>query len=196
MCKKCGGACCKECGCVYKPSDLKKMSFTYLKEQLNKGKISISGQVAPITKNTWTYLPYLRARNIDSNIVDLIPTGKPCINLTNTGCILAEEERPAFGLSIKPTIIGGPCRNNSQDGFELWLEHSKVLEKLINYYTNKDMFNIIINELSKKIITIKYKQKNNIKLNSMEYMVFEWYYKIVTNKTYYEPEKVKRMILI
>ena len=32
MCKKCGGVCCKQNGCVYAPSDFKSMKYPNLKQ--------------------------------------------------------------------------------------------------------------------------------------------------------------------
>ena len=32
MCKKCGGLCCMQNGCVYMPTDFKSMEFDYLKK--------------------------------------------------------------------------------------------------------------------------------------------------------------------
>lgn len=43
MCKTCGGECCKQCGCIYLPEDFENLSFDYLKNEIDKGYISISG---------------------------------------------------------------------------------------------------------------------------------------------------------
>ena len=195
MCKKCQGACCKQNGCVYKTTDFKRLDFDSLKDELEKGKISISGQPVPLTKNAWTYLPYLRARNKNADIIDLITTGGPCINLTETGCILSEEERPSYGLLAKPTKIGGPCRGfDSNDAIE-WLNYNKVLERLIKYYANEEMINIIVDEISKQLIESKKKSQNNISLSMMEIQNIDWYYNVMANKEYYTPSEVKKMIL-
>ena len=194
MCKQCKGVCCKQNGCVYMPSDFKSMKFTYLSKKLEEGKISISGQATTIQSIGWTYMPYLRARNKDAGIVDLITKGGPCINLTDTGCSLSEDNRPTFGLLVKPTKVGGPCKQmNSQLGTE-WLNYSEVLEKLVKYYTSKDMIDIVVDEISKMMIEIKNKKENNIELNPMELTNASWYYKIMVNRPYYTPEEVKQMI--
>ncbi len=195
MCKKCKGACCKQNGCVYKTTDFQDMDFYYLKEKLEKGRISISGQAAPIAKNAWTYIPFLRARNKNAGIVDLITDGGPCINLTNNGCILTEDERPSYGLSVKPTKIGGPCDKINSDDAINWLDYSNVLEKLIKYYTNEEMIDIIVDEISKQMHNIIKKCKEHIPLNPMEKTNADWYYNIMANKAYYAPEEVKKMML-
>lgn len=195
MCKKCGGACCKQNGCVYKPTDFKSMDFSYLKQELEKGRISISGQATKIGGSAWTYMPYLRARNKNAEIIELVPIGNPCINLTDTGCSLSEEERPTYGLLVKPTKIGGPCEKINSDDATDWLYYSEVLEKLVKYYTNKEIIDVLVDEISKKIVEINKKIKNRIKLNSMEKMIADWYYKIMANSPYFYPDEVKKMIL-
>ena len=194
MCKKWGGVCCKQNGCVYMPKDFESMEFSYLKNELEKGKISISGQVIKLFKNMWTYIPYLRARNKDANIVDLITNGGPCINLTETGCSLSEEKRPTFGLLVKPTKIGGPCEKVNSDSADDWLDYSEVLEELVKYYTNKSIIDIIVDEIASQMIIINKKIKDNIQLGPMEQINAYWYYKIMGNKLYYTPEEVKKLI--
>lgn len=196
MCKKCQGVCCKQNGCVYKPTDFKSLDFESLKIELEKGKISISGQPIPLTKHAWTFLPYLRARNKNANTVDLITNGGPCINLTENGCTLSEEERPSYGLLAKPAKIGGPCRGFDSGDAINWLDYSDVLDKLIKYYTNKEMIDIIVEEISKQIIESKKKCQKKISLSMMEKENINWYYNIMGNKEYYTPSEVKKMILL
>lgn len=194
MCKKCGGVCCKQNGCVYMPKDFESMEFSYLKNELEKGKISISGQATKIVNDMWTYIPYLRARNKDANIVDLITNGGPCINLTETGCSLSEEKRPTFGLLVKPTKIGGPCEKVKSGSANDWLNYSEVLEKLVKY-SNKDIIDIIADEIASQMVVINKKIKDNVKLSPMELTNSYWYYKIMSNKPYYTPDEVKKMRL-
>ena len=195
MCKKCGGACCKQNGCVYAPTDFKSMDFSYLKEEIEKGKISISGQASSFAGGMWTYIPYLRAKNNDAEIVDLITKGGPCANLTEKGCSLTEEERPTFGLLVKPTKIGGPWKLENQEQALNWIDYSDVLEKLVKYYTNKEVIDVVVEEISKQIIEIKEKLKNNIELNPMEKINASWYYNVMANKPYYTPDEVKKLVI-
>lgn len=195
MCKKCGGACCKQNGCIYAPKDFNSVDFSYLKNELEKGKISISGQPTPIQGNLWTYIPYLRARNKNADIVDLITNGGPCINLNENGCTLPEEKRPTFGLLVKPTKIGGPCEKVNSDSAINWLDYSELLEELVKHYTNKHIIDIIVEEISRKMIVIKQKIENNVRLSPIEVINADWYYKVMANKPYYTPDEVKKMIL-
>ncbi len=196
MCKKCGGVCCKQNGCVYLPKDFKSLEASEIIKELDKGKISISGQPVNFFMNNWTYIPYLRARNKDAEIVDLITNGGPCINLTDSGCSLSENERPSCGLLVKPVKIGGPCEKIKKDVGIEWLEYSNVLESLIKLYTNKDMIDVVVSQISEKIVSIKKKINNNIPLSEIEKLNMQWYYQIMANKPYYEPDEVKNMTLI
>ena len=140
-------------------------------------------------------MPYLRARNKSAGVVDLITNGGPCINLTENGCCLSEECRPTFGLLVKPTQIGGPCKQMNSQLAEEWFNYSIVLEKLIHFYTDKNMIDLIVEDISKQLMQIKDKKNNNIELSSMEKLNVYWYYQIMANRPYYTPEEVKRMIL-
>lgn len=138
----------------------------------------------------------MRARNKNANIIDLITNGGPCINLTENGCVLSEEERPSYGLLAKPAKIGGPCRGFDSGDAINWLDYSDVLDKLIKYYTNKEMIDIIVEEISKQIIESKKKCQKKISLSMMEKENINWYYNIMGNKEYYTPSEVKKMILL
>lgn len=41
ICKKCGGKCCKKCGCDYSTDNFQDLSIKALEDILSKGKISI-----------------------------------------------------------------------------------------------------------------------------------------------------------
>lgn len=195
MCKECGGVCCKQNGCIYLPKDFKSLEASEIIKELDKGTISISGQPVNFSMDKWTYIPYLRARNRDSEIVDLITNGGPCINLTASGCNLSEDNRPSCGLLVKPTIIGGPCEKIAKNLGMEWLEYSNVLEDLIKFYTDKNMIDVIVSQISKKIVEIKKKINNDIPLSEMEKINIQWYYQVMANKPYYEPDEVKSMML-
>lgn len=196
MCKKCGGQCCKTTGCIYLPLDFKRMNENYLIKEINKGNISISGQAFEIKGNAWSYLPYLRARNKDSNIVDLMTTGGPCKLLTETGCKLNASQRPSLGLLITPTKIGGPCKKEYKlEDVLKWLKYTELLEQLIMHYTNNTLIDQIIQELELKLKIINEKIEKKIILKEMEKSLLHDYFDIMDNKTYYPPEKVKKMHL-
>lgn len=197
MCKKCGGACCKENGCIYLPKDFDNLEFDYLKKILEKGNISISGQPFPIFNNkAWSFIPYLRARNKDAEIVDLITSGGPCKLLTKTGCALKENQRPSLGLSVRPIIIGGPCKQECEIKEAMhWLDYSEVLSELVKYYTNKELIDVIIDQIINQMTSIPKKIKKLQELKEMEKVMINWYKKIMAEKPYYSPEEIKQMRL-
>lgn len=196
MCKKCGGVCCKENGCVYSPNDFKSMKYDYLNSIIDQGKISIGGQPVPFMGDAWTYIPYLRVRNIDAPIVDLFTKGGPCINLTDNGCILSEDKRPTFGLLVEPTKIGGPCEKKGKDLGKEWLYYSDILSKLITHYTNNELVDELIKEIEIVMYVIRQKMKNKEMLNSIEKQNAYWYYNVMAGKEYYSPEEVAEYTLM
>ncbi len=198
LCAACKGACCKENGCIYLPNDFKYLDFDNLKDLISIGNISISGQpFNGFLDDCWSYLLYLRARNLDAPIVDLFTSGGPCKLLTDAGCTFNTNERPALGLLVKPTIIGGPCQKKfTQDDILKWMEYNNVLEELVQYYTDKSLIDVIINQMHHQLEIIKYKKENQIDLTKMEKQNLIWYYQIIVNKPYYNIEEVKQLILI
>lgn len=196
MCKKCKGVCCKENGCIHLPGDFKTMEINYIISLLTEGNISISGQFYQIGNNAFSYLPFLRARNKNADIVDLITLGGPCKLLTEEGCKLDASKRPALGLLVTPTKIGGPCKKEYEieDAFK-WLKYSEILEALIKYYTNNQMSEQLKKELKIRLKSIREKLTQNIILTDMEKIILSDYQNIIKNKIYYSPQKVKKMHL-
>ena len=196
MCQKCGGICCKENGCIYLPGDFKTMDINYIISLLNEGNISISGQFYQIGDKAFSFLPFLRARNKDADIVDLITLGGPCKLLTPNGCKLDASKRPALGLLVTPTKIGGPCKKQYkiEDAFK-WLEYSNLLELLIIHYTKNKMSEQLKQDLKLRLKIIKQKIIQESILTEMEKLILSDYQKVIKNKKYYSPQKVKKMHL-
>lgn len=66
LCAKCKGSYCKVSGCMYMPSDFKKMKYLTIKKELSKGNISIDAfpvKNLSFNKDAWTLILLLRARN-------------------------------------------------------------------------------------------------------------------------------------
>ena len=89
LCEKCGGKCCIKCGCTYLSHDFENVQINYLQSKLEEGYISIIA-LADIGcvggKLVLQPFLYLRARNINRPIVDLISPKNTCMNLTSNGC--------------------------------------------------------------------------------------------------------------
>lgn len=197
LCKACGGVCCQQNGCIYLPNDFKRLSFNYLLKQLEKGNISITGQpFNGFFGDGWSFILYLRARNVDAPVVDLITSGGPCkLWDKETGCKLKEADRPTVGLTAEPIKIGGPCKNTiSQDDMFNWLNYSQVLEELVYYYTNKDVITVVLEQLEEKMQIIEEKHGRNEELKEMECQILEWRKKIMLEKPYYNLEETQKLI--
>lgn len=196
MCKECGGVCCKENGCIYAPRDFKRLDFSNLRKEIDKGNISISGQpIGGINGNGWTFFLYLRARNKDADIVDLFTKGGPCQMLTPEGCSLQEAKRPSFGLLVEPTKVGGPC-NKKYGAEEMleWFNYNCVLEKLVKHYTGSELIDVLASEIATRISEIN-KKRANQQLTSMEAYAMYWINNIIDGNPYYELEEVKQLKL-
>lgn len=147
ICSECGGECCKRCGCHLSPNDFKKISFNFLKKEIQKGDISIDYVKGErIDQNFGVYI--LRVRNQDAPIVDIEckwPT--PCILLTKKGCGLAFKNRPAGGRLLIPSKKFLSLSNKEIrecipeysiiDCCAEWRPHQEVLVKLIEYFKGR-----------------------------------------------------------
>jgi len=140
VCSECGGKCCKKCGCHFSPDDFKEISFDFLKTEMEKGYISIDyvdGEM--IFEPLGIYI--LRARNQGFPVVDTgYKRGTPCILLTEKGCKLDYEHRPAGGRLLIPVKNGG-CYSNYdiEDCCYEWKPYQKILHELIEYFKDKEI---------------------------------------------------------
>lgn len=129
-CAACKGECCRHMACHYAPSDFPDLSFDGLKQEIEKGRISI---------DWWEGNPrayFLRARHVGEPVVKGSWGGR-CVNLTDTGCSLSWEERPTGGKALKPhsdpdgicttSYSKEKCKND-------WKKHAEVLNKLVEYF--------------------------------------------------------------
>ena len=146
ICAKCGGACCKVCGCHFSPDDFQEISFESLKKEIENGYISIDyvdGEM--IHSDNGVYI--LRVRNQDSPIVDMLFRGRvQCILLGKNGCKLDYEHRPTGGKLLIPDSISivkhkMQCMNkySIRDCCYEWLPHKKILYQLVQYFEDKDI---------------------------------------------------------
>ena len=148
VCAKCGGACCKKCGCHFSPEDFEEISFEFLKKELEKGYISIDS-VPGETIYQLLDVYILRARNQGASVVDLGYRRSPCILLTDTGCKLDYSHRPAGGRLLIPVVefhhdpesMTKKCKStyNIKDCCYEWLPYQGILRRLIQYFDGKEI---------------------------------------------------------
>lgn len=141
ICAKCGGMCCKKSGCDYWIEDVKDKSLNGLINFIASENVSIvafmhfkelNGKIinAPFL--------YLRARNDDRDIVDLLSMKTKCSKLTDTGCEYSYEERPSGGKNLVP-VENGRCHPNinPMDKILEWEPYQKQLTRIVKRYTGK-----------------------------------------------------------
>lgn len=132
-CSRCKGACCKNMGCHFAPTDFKEITFDALKVEIEKGFISIDWWESDEPQY------FLRMRHKDADIVD--PSwGGECILLTDKGCPLSFEERPLGARSLKPRDNdGGCCMGNygKEECKNDWLEYDDILKQLVEYFEDR-----------------------------------------------------------
>lgn len=146
LCAKCGGVCCKNCGCHFSPDDFVDISFESLKRELEKGYISIDcidGEM--ICRRGFFYI--LRIRNRDAEIVDFTYIRTPCILHTKTGCKLSYDKRPMGGRFLIPVAYTNSVGQSAidchstytvEDCCREWEPYQEILSKLVHYFKDKD----------------------------------------------------------
>ena len=158
LCKTCGGACCKKCGCAFSPDDIPALkSFSkenikrYLRFKLMQGRTSIALHITEEFQYALTHdIPfpffskeravkgmsifYLRIRNIERPIVDIFfPTpdfSAPCILLGENGCKLPFNKRPKEGRYLVPST---QCHvlTPVKERMAEWLPYQDILYDLV-----------------------------------------------------------------
>ena len=143
LCSKCGGKCCKKCGCHFSPDDFEEISYEYLKKELEKGYISID-YVHPemCFSSNGGYI--LRIRNSKAKIVDTGLERSPCILLTDTGCKLDYFHRPSGAKLLIPSednnhIFTCESKYSIEDCCIEWKPYQSILHKLVKYFKNMNI---------------------------------------------------------
>lgn len=140
-CKNCGGYCCRKSGCDYWVEDFNDKSMKGLLEILSTGDVSIvsflSLKKLPNGKKIAEPFLYLRARNTDRDIVDLLSIKTPCSLLTSEGCPLDLEHRPSGAANIIPGKSKYECRPNENPLNKIleWDSYQKPLRRIVKKYT-------------------------------------------------------------
>ena len=145
LCKKCGGKCCKKCGCQFSPEDFEDLSLEGLKKEIDKGYATIS----VFLREDWygtTDVYYLRVRCEGEDAtggLNLIPHHGACVMLTKKGCKLPFEKRPTGGRNLLP-IPDRDGQPNCLQTYDIhdcakeWLPYKKLLQQLVEVYNACD----------------------------------------------------------
>lgn len=164
ICKQCGGFCCKKCGCDYAVADFETLDINYLQKKLEEGNISIvSAQHFKRVNNKLINEPflYLRARNIERPIVDLLSMKTTCSLLTDKGCIYSKENRPKGGLNLIPSEnypIGCNPAVNQLELLNEWNNYQKVLARLVKRLTGMSVDQKLKEDIYNLFLSVYYEQ--------------------------------------
>lgn len=138
MCAMCGGMCCMKSGCDYSAKDFKDCSYNTLTKELAKGNISIVCALKFKEGRDYEYFLYLRARNMNRDIVDLISMKSRCSMLGDSGCIYDYKHRPEGGKNLIPRKdMDSDCipDRDPKDIVMSWKPYQKVLKRIVLEYT-------------------------------------------------------------
>lgn len=147
ICRECGGKCCIKCGCDYSAMDFVDHSYRALLKELSKGDKSIVAAIdfETLSNGKLIAIPflYIRARNVNRDIIDLISMKTVCSQLGENGCNYDYEHRPFGGKNLIPSRVeDGPCRPKEShiDIVKSWAPYQKQLEKIVKQYTGMTVF--------------------------------------------------------
>lgn len=145
ICAKCGGYCCKKSGCDYSPNDFESLKINYLQSKLEEGYISIvSAQDFLETANgriiNRPFL-YLRARNINRPMIDLLSMKTTCKSLKSDGCKYNLEDRPSGGVNLIPEDGNKLCYplRPPLEIVKEWQIYQNILARLVKRMTGKSV---------------------------------------------------------
>lgn len=142
MCAKCGGECCKRCGCFFSPDDFEEVSYESLKAEMAKGYITIEH----VDLDMYYMVGYawvVRVRNqSDPVVVSSVyhRPNSPCVMLGPDGCKFDWEHRPAGGKLLKPDN-GLMCDSDYtlRQTVREWRRYQNILYMLAEYFSEEDI---------------------------------------------------------
>lgn len=138
MCSECGGKCCKGTGCLYSTEDFVSLEYEDLLLELKKGNISIV--FSPfVSKRLGIPFLYLRSRNVDRDIVDLISVPNRCSMLRDDGCYYDFNHRPEGGRNLIPGYqTSGGCYNKvpTEQLVLSWAPYQEYLSSYVRYFSS------------------------------------------------------------
>ena len=146
ICRECGGMCCKKSGCDYSANDFKNCSYDTLAKELQKGDKSIVCYMKfkIDADGNYIYDPflYLRARNKNRDVIDLISIKTGCALLNKDGCDHPYKQRPEGGRNLKPVRFEkGMCYplKNPMSIVSTWKPYQKVLKRIVLTFTGMNL---------------------------------------------------------
>ena len=177
LCSKCGGICCKKGGCLYSPNDFTNLKIDYLIDKLSNGYISISSyQDFHLINKKLLCNPmlYLRTRNINRPIIDLISLPSKCSALRDNGCLYDIDNRPSGGVNLIPMANNGCYPDKNPFEFVLmWQPYQDILRKIVKRFTGKSIDENIRKDVYNLFLEIYIKKNENQILDSYQRILNE-----------------------
>ncbi len=144
-CRECGGRCCKKSGCDYGTGDFFGRSYKGFVAALAEGDKSIVAALdfIPQDDGRFNVVPflYIRARNTNRDVIDLLSMKTRCMALTDRGCSYDFDRRPLGGRNLIPSTDPNVACYPYLDPMEYilipWLEYQEPLQKIVFDYTGK-----------------------------------------------------------
>lgn len=175
ICKECGGRCCKKCGCDYSVKDFHDLTYNGLLQVLTMEDKSIVAALNFKTLNNGKFIAepflYLRARNVERDVVDLVSMKTRCSLLTDQGCSYDYEHRPFGGRNLVPSRKqDGPCRPDEDplEMLKLWEPYQKQLRKIVKNYTGMTVEAKVSYDVETLFLDILNKNFKNVARGEME----------------------------
>lgn len=206
ICRQCGGFCCKKSGCDYASTDFKNLGINNLYSILLEGRISIVSAISFEKLNNGKLFAnpilFLRARNIDRPIVDLLSMKKTCSQLTKDGCSYEHDNRPAGGRNLVPAL-NRKCYSElpQMEIINTWNSYQRTLSRLVKKITGNtvdEQFRIDVENLFIDILNQNFDGVNEIELMDIKSLLphlmnaFPQEYETACNKS---NKKLKKLII-
>lgn len=175
ICRECGGYCCINCGCDYFVSDIESFKIDALDNFLSSGYVSIIAtlEFKTLPNGVLSVFPllYLRERNINRDVVDLLSMKTTCASLLEDGCRYDLDNRPSGGATLipKPDFECVSSVDRKQELLK-WKPYQKTLERLVKRYTGlsvaaklkEDVENLFLDVLNSNFENVSLKEKVDI----------------------------------
>ena len=178
ICRECGGVCCLKSGCDYAASDFKDKTYNGFVEALSVGDKSIVAMIDFNMLNNGKFIPvpmlYIRARNTNRDIIDLVSMKTKCSSLMSDGCSHDYEHRPFGGKNLKPVReCEGPCTPVVEPMTILkgWMPYQQQLSKIVKRYTGKsvnDKISADVEELFYRVLIKDYEGVSEMEIYDLK----------------------------
>lgn len=169
-CAKCT-KCCNDAGCALLPIDIVPFKVEDVIKNIDTGKFSIMARI--FSKEEFHLC--LQSREIDGDIFQINKPHKKCALLKEKGCLLSDEERPTYALTLIPGSYGYGCWQaiDETEYYDMWDSVQNIMEEVVKYYSSgKSTYQVITESFDTAALNI-YKTLINGKIFENYNIIFE-----------------------